>query len=251
MTLSNPLVGLGGTNPEPTVGSTATFTNLNVNASGYGYQLTAAFSPNPDSIPSATSTRFDAHNDVSLVQCSGSSCSGNTTDPAGQDQLSASSQTAGNGQLFLALDPAGSFWAAQAGACGNYKFLSADQDTINLTTTGAAKILADTLTNVPIPAGTSVFSMIQGQQFCLAAQVPFIGDDGTPATGPVTLPDGSSGFVGLLEECPSFVHDPAFTLPPGNPCVSGRSGSQSGSTATLTIDVTFPSTFAGDPIGHH
>jgi hypothetical protein len=239
LALSNPAVTLGGTPAQASAGI-AFFTALTVGAPGYGYTLTAS---SQDSLPTATSTSFDVHAFASQVQCKGNVCSNSVNDSAKQQQLNASTLTGSSGQLFVGLDPASSFWATNATACGNYTFLDSDMATINLSASSAGKLIQNVIT-IPVVSVNAIKTITAGEQFCLAAPYQFTAKGGAAASGPVIMPDGSVGFVGLVDDC---------SIQPNQPCVSARLGTKVKNSnpllATFEIDVTIPAGLTGDPWG--
>jgi hypothetical protein len=247
LALSNPAVTLGGT-PAQASGGMAFFTALTVGAPGYGYTLTAS---SQDSLPTATSNSFDVYAFASDVQCKGSVCSNNVNDSAKQQQLNASTLTGTSGQLFVGLDPASSFWTTYATDCRvpnsttNYPFLDSDEAVMSLSTSDSGTLIKNVVT-IPVASVVAIKTMAAGQQFCLAVDTPFpfTAKGGVPASGPVSLPDGLPGYVGLVDDC---------SVQPSQPCVSARLGTKvknsSPLLATFEIDVTIPAAFSGDPWG--
>jgi hypothetical protein len=259
LTLNNQAVTLGGTNPEQASMGTATFADLTVNAGGYGFTLTASSSdnqvppPNTASLPGATSQPFDAHQFASQVPCNGKvNCNNSVSDNSHQQSVNTSELTPNAGQLFVALDPASSFWTTTyAGACSinglPYSFLGSDQASLNLTTATSTGKLIQTFITIPVPTVAAIKTITAGLQWCLAAPYSFTAKGGVGATPVAFLPDGiTPGFVGLLDDC---------AIQPNQPCVSNRVGTKiKGSIpllATFEIDVTIPASFSliGDPWG--
>ena len=231
---------LGGTTTGTYSGTPVNFSPT-VSAAGYNYALTASSPAGAADIPSATSNNFDIHTAVSATQCTGTGCSGSTTN--GNGTLGGSSSST-SGQLLLALDPSPGFWttAPVIAACHNYTFLSGNQDTIQLTGPGGSVTLKDMVT-LPVANLFVLAKTWITQQFCLAAGSPFtVAGGGTAA--PVTLPDGSPGYAGLL---PSLCF-----LYPGQPCVTKRTFkivTLKPLVVTFEIDVSIPASLAGDPVG--
>jgi hypothetical protein len=95
-------------------------------------------------------------------------------------------------------------------------------------TSTRAKMITYTIKNVS-PTGV---------QYCFGAPYEFetLGDHPAP---PGTLPDGSPGFIGLLEHCESFSEGPEA-------CVQSIVASGPNTVLTVRIDAGLP----GDPWGH-
>jgi hypothetical protein len=186
LTLNNAAVTLGGTNPELASAGTATFSDLNVNAGGYGFTLTASSSDNGSppmtaSLPGATSQPFDAHEFASQVPCNSNkpNCSNSVSDNAHQQSVNTSSLTPTNGQLFVALDPASSFWTTNANDCRipgqqlPYSFLGSDQASLNLITPSSTGKVIQSFITIPVPTVAAIKTDTAGLQWCLAAPYSF------------------------------------------------------------------------------
>jgi hypothetical protein len=83
--------------------------------------------------------------------------------------------------------------------------------------------------------------LVGNTKFCLGASSEFTTSSGTPAPAG-TLPDGSSGFIGLLPFCTGV----------GGPCIVSRGTSPDANSPTgfdLLLKVFIPAELAGDPWG--
>ena len=74
---------------------------------------------------------------------------------------------------------------------------------------------------------------------CFGATADFPTNTGDVAA-PGTLPDGTSGFIGLLPNCAS--------PPTGDPCIVSIGSTVNGGGSVAQLDV--PQAFTGDPFGH-
>jgi hypothetical protein len=247
---STPSALLGGAGPFSVSSGTtgSSFKNLEVPTAGSGYTLTASSAAgfNNDGIETgAPSSPFTLHTAVSASACDGAGCSGTTTNS--NSTLNGSS-SATSGALVLALDPAPSFWASApvVTACDNYKFLSGDEDTVQLLNDPTSLTIKDLVT-VPEPNLAAVAVTWATQQLCLAASTPFTAAGGVPATLVNSSPTGSgTSYVGLLVSL-------CFRYPSA-PCVTKRTFkivTLKPLVVTFEIDATIPTSLAGDPIGHH
>jgi hypothetical protein len=59
-----------------------------------------------------------------------------------------------------------------------------------------------------------------------------------------SLPNGSTGFIGLLDDCTNV--DPT-----AQPCVTNRTGTYKQQIGNIEIDVSIPASFTGDPYRSH
>lgn len=215
---------LSGTTTVNAVNGVATFSDLSINNAGNGYALLAT---SPGANP-ATSRPF---NEVdSGTRCSGSgTCTTNAstttsslavTTPSGTTTTLSVSFNIGSPLVCTGYTPMDSSW---------FSFLSSS------TTSG--KIV----TYVVRPS-TDQKEIVGATQFCLGAPYQFETASGTPAAAG-TLPDGSSGYTGLLPRCKTGM--------PG-PCVASKGTTPDASSPTgfdIVVNVSFPAGLPGDPWG--
>jgi hypothetical protein len=222
---SNPGGGtLHGTTTVKAVDGVATFRDLSIDKAGKRYALLAT-SPG---LASATSRPF-------------TEATAGTTCPPGQTcTLSADTTTSSfdmtsppastSNTLSITVD------LGTALVCNDYPALDPNWFSFNTSSTSVGKVV--TYTVLP----TSASDTPSTAQFCLGAPYDFATRAGNLAP-PGTLPDGTSGFIGLLPDCgPS----------PVGPCVDRRATTPDPSSPTgfdIVLTVTFPAGLPGDPIG--
>jgi len=212
---------LSGTTTVTAVNGVATFGNLQVSQPGTGYMLEAT-SP---AAASATSTPFNETSAGTTCQPGQPNCSTSATTPTSTLTLTAPPGT-GN-TLSITVDP------GTALVCPGYT--AQDPNWYSFTTSSASVGKTLTYTVVPATAETPV-------AFCLGAPYEFTTSAGTPAP-PGTLPDGSSGFIGLLPTCAQGF---------GGPCVDSVTRTPDAGSPTgfdVTQKVSFPAGLPGDPWG--
>jgi hypothetical protein len=234
---------LSGTTTVNASGGVASFSTLKLNKAGYGYVLGASSS----GVTGANSAAFNEFDVSSGTPCTENvNCSGTATDSTSQGNQSSESLSStatfdpnnpDAGTLEVALNRNAAYWTAHAAQCGNYSFLRADTDVVNMTASSRGKSFTDTLT-VPAVNFGALSLLIGSQQYCLVAPYSFTGSSGPAAA--TTQPDGTPGFIGLLATC---------SAQPNQPCISSRSGALVGLFGTLTIVVNIPAGEPGDPQG--
>ncbi len=176
---------LGGTTTKNAVNGVATFSDLTLNEPGVGYTLVAS-SPG---LTSATSNAFNESNTTTTTCQQGESCSTSLSTSASTFQVTANPGPAST--LNESVD------VGTALTCSNYQARDPNWYGFVESTSDRSKLITYTINNTS-PAGV---------QFCFGAPYEFEmpGDENAPRG---TLPDGSSGFVGLLEHCESFPEPP-------------------------------------------
>lgn len=222
---AGPGVGtLAGTTTQPTVNGVASFDDLSIDQPGNGYELGAA---SPGVTP-ATSTPFNEY--TASVTCPpGQSCSTSSSTPTSTLTVNAPPNAGGN-TLTISVDEGTQL------TCGAYGSQDPNWYAFTASSTGEK-----TVTYQVVPSSAE-HRVLAGFQFCLGAPYEFTTRSGVPAA-PGTLPDGSSGYIGLLPNCP---------VSPAAPCIASRtsvpdSGSPTGFDAILKVR--FPAGLPGDPYG--
>ena len=238
--------GLGGTTSATAgTGGVASFGDLTVGTSGYNYTLSAS-SPN---VTGAGSGQFDAHDQGASVNCGSAKCSSSLTQSGTTSQTTQVNSSSTAGLLTVAVDNGVGYWTSQPvfTDCGNYTPLGPDTALIDLLDTNAAKTITDTVTE-SVSSASAYKALVASQQMCFAATTDFVSKSGNPLNGslafPATLPNGETGFVGLLSNCSAV--NVATT-----PCVSSRTGTYKSRIANIEIIVSVPAAFAGDPLRSH
>jgi hypothetical protein len=117
---------------------------------------------------------------------------------------------------------------------GGYTGFDPNWYTWSFTGTGSKQLTYDLINQQPD---------LNSVEVCFGATVPFrtISDDGTSQPG--TLPDGTSGYIGLLPDCPENVNTST------DPCVESR-GYIEDDFADTEVDVFIPQSFPADPATH-
>jgi hypothetical protein len=234
---------LSGTTSTSAAGGIATFSDLSVSSPGNAYSLTAVA---PDLPPSTTSSTFDiaqageqCDSNKACKQLEASSTNFATTD-AGIDVKA--SATATTGSLALSVD----FGNLTADQCEGYS--AQHTEFLNLSAPGTE---TDTITTTVL-FGNVTGSLINGQDLCFASHQPFVELNETttptsltliPVTQTTTLPDGSTGYSGLVADCAPRGKKPTGLQvdPTTQPCVVSRSGtSNPGGGGTLSITSSSP-----------
>lgn len=221
----NPANGtLSGTTTVNAVNGVATFNDLTIDKAGIGYVLLA-------SSPEGTSAASRAFDEVdSGTTCSGStSCT--TTASTGTSSLNLTMPPGTTGTISISFD------VGTPLVCAGYTPQDSNWFSFLSTSTANGKVL--TYTVRPRAAGQE---LLGSTQFCLGAPYPFEQRGGGSAP-PGVLPDGTSGFIGLLPNC--------FATSKG-PCITKRSTTPDSSSPTgfdVVLTARIPAGLTGDPWG--
>jgi hypothetical protein len=231
---------LGGTPTVNAVNGVASFSDLTVNVAGDGYTLVASA---PDLPPPATSTPFNVQQAASI--CDAKHCpqiDAKSTDfgsAGGIDGAASAAAGSAGAELTETVD-FGSQSAMQTinlNNCDNYS--APHFEFVGLT---EQRLITSSITTTVLFNITG--SAINGQDDCFAATTPFQALN--EATNPsslmparaATLPDGTTGFAGLLPDCGKKANQ---VNPTTGPCVQSRTGlSNPLGGGTLTITITSP-----------
>lgn len=234
---------LSGTATARAAHGLATFTNLSLGKAGDGYTLAAA----ARALHTVSSTGFDENQ-------AGFSCA--------QDQSCTTVLKPGASSSFQVLaDPesgqanAGSLTLnADLGTpleCSGYTPVDSHWYGFEMSSANRSKTVTYTLSE-PYP-GAGALPLALTAKFCFGASYEFTTSAGTPAPA-AALPDGSSGFIGVLPACPASgpcLVAPA-SLPAGFTQLCSTFSQFIWNTAacgitTLVVDI--PAGLAGDPWG--
>lgn len=219
---ANPGAGaLSGSTTVGAVDGVASFSNLSISQPGTGYMLEAT-SP---AATSATSTPFNETSAGTTCSPGQAGCGVSASTPTSTLNLTAPAG-AGN-TLSITVDP------GTALACAGYTAQDPNWYAFTASSTSVGKVVTYTV----VPSATDA-----SFAFCLGAPYEFTTSAGTPAP-PGILPDGSSGFIGLLASCAQGF---------GGPCVDSVSKTPDPSSPTgfdVTQKVNFPAGLPGDPWG--
>lgn len=232
---TNPSNGnLGGTLTENASHGIATFGDLSLDKPGAGYTLTAT-SP-AVSGGSATSNAF-TETQTETVDCPAAGCTNTLStgessaqvvvDPGTSDASLTESVDLGTPMDGTGSDP-------KNVGCATYTPRAADWYGVDVSDSNRGKTITWTVNN----------AISDGFEICFGAPYDFqtgFGVDGGPTFAPAgILPDGTTGFVGLLDSC-NNLGDAQSTNPCWTSIVPGANGS--GTVATIRI----PSGVSGDP----
>jgi hypothetical protein len=225
---------LSGTLTKASVHGVASFSNLTLNQPG-SYTLTAASA----AASSATSTSFNVGQTVT-VDCPAGGCTNTLSTPFSSAQVQVGSG-AGDASLTQSVDVGtpldGPGSPPDNVGCAAYSPPPGSVDFYGILVSDSNR--AKTITWDVNDARNGIIPFL----VCFGAPYDFqtgLGYNGEPIFAPPgTLPDGSPGFVGLLDSCSDLV-DAASS----NPCVSslvpfGDFGAQ--------VTITIPAGLAGDP----
>lgn len=220
---------LSGTPTQNASGGVATFADLSLTLPGSGYELQAS----SGSLTPATSSSFDISGNTADCEVD-MSCQVTDSTPVGSVNIVAAAG-AGTGVLVESTEA-----PLTDGECSGYNSL--DQNGYVYEST-VARTTVVTITIVPQTAIKSPpVKVLASQQICFGATQEFIDNQGQSAPSAL-LPDGASGFVGLLPDC---------TETPAGPCHDRASdktvpdsNSPTGFDIVLVADV--PAGFADDP----
>jgi hypothetical protein len=219
---------LGGTTTVDAVRGVATFSNLTIDRPAGGYTLVASSSRSR----SAASGRFDEFS-AATVCPPNSPCQTTVTTASSVLAIAANptSGTSGAGVLSASLD-IGSRLQCQA-------YTPQDPNWFSFSASSSHRTVL--LTYAITPAGPET-ELVGNTKFCLGAASGFTTISGTPAPAG-RLPNGSSGFIGLLPSCHAV---------PGGPCVDSRRTKPDAASPTgfdIVLRVVIPAELAGDPWG--
>ena len=232
---NNPSGGtLGGTVTQTASHGVATFNNLTLNEPGAAYTLTASSS----GLTGATSSSFN-ETQTDTVDCPAAGCTNtlSTGDSSAQVQVGPGTSDATlteSVDLGTPMDGPGS--DPKNVGCANYTppAGSVDWYGVDVSDASRTKTISWFVNN----------AVSDGFEICFGAPYDFqtgFGDDGAPTFAPQgTLPDGTVGFVGLLDNC-----DDLGDASSENPCWTSISPgpNESGTLATIQI----PAGLQGDP----
>jgi hypothetical protein len=223
----------------------ASFADLVVSAPGNGYTLTGAATDLPPS--SLPSSPFDVQQDgAQCAKHNGCNTHANSANFMTTDQGINATVSVSSGSSDDVLAESTDFGTQPtASECEGY---TATHD-VYWNLVGATDRTKQVSITTTVLAGVTG-SMIKGQDNCLLAPFPFteINESTNPPSltpaPATTLPDGSSGFAGLLPDCgkKNLQVDPTT-----NPCVVSRTGTNTLSGGTLTITISIPAGEPGDP----
>ena len=220
---------LSGTTTVDAANAVATFTDLSINLPGTGYQLEAS----SGSLTPATSAPFDVSGNTATCEMN-ASCQVTDTTPAGSVNIVAQAGP-GTGVLVEATEA-----PLTDGQCADYDTL--DQNGYVYESTVARGTVV-TITIVPqtnLKAPRAV--VLASQQLCFGATQDFLDNIGQNAPA-ATLPNGQSGFVGLLPNCTETSTGPCHDRAADKTVPDSKSPTNYD--IVLVADV--PASFADDP----
>lgn len=242
ITLNDPPGGsgtLGGTATEDAVNGVATFSNLTVNQPDNDYTLQASST----GVPSATSNPFDAN--ASATPCpAGATCTNTITSGSGQLEVDVGTGTTAatlteSVDVGTPMDGAGSDPEADPG-CENYTPPEASADWYEFVVQPADGQTFDRSKTV---TWTVNGASADGFEVCFGAPYEFDAQDTDSGLAPPgTLPDGTQGYVGLLEPCSDYTS--------GSPCIESIRDVAIPQTEgqSVVASVFIPAGLTGDPM---
>ena len=217
---------LGGTTTVDAVNGVASFSNLTLNKPGGQYTLVAS-SPG---LTSATSSPFD-ESSAAVVCLQGQSCQTSVTTATSVLSVTANPSSSGsNAAILTESDDVGTPLQCQGYTPQDPNWFSFLVNSANRT-----KLITYTVR----PAAPEK-ELVGNTQFCLGSPSEFTTNSGTPAPAG-TLPNGVSGFVGLLPFCSAIG---------GGPCIDSRGTTPDANSPTgfdIVLKVNIPAGLAGDP----
>lgn len=215
---------LGGTTTVGTVDGIARFTDLTLDKPGNGYTLTAS-SP---SLPSTTSSGFDA-NSTATTCAPNVSCHTELSTPASNFEVTANPEP-NAGTLSSSVN------VGRVLACQGYNEQDPNWFEFVMSSANRSKTIVYTI-KMPTLTGTPT-TTVNDTEACFGAPSVFTTKSGMPAAAG-TLPDGTSGFIGLLPNCPA-----------SGPCVVSRQSVPDPSNGVgfdVVLTINIPEALAGDP----
>jgi hypothetical protein len=222
---------LGGTTSVHAAGGVATFSTLTLDKPGNGYTLRAS-SP---SLDGTTSSRFDISSTSERCR-QDVSCQTHLSTPASDFQVIANPDPSqpNAGTLSASVD------VGTALQCQGYVALDPNWWEFVMSSANRSKTIVDTI-KMPTRLSSTPAGTVNDAQVCFGAQSVFTTRSGMPATAG-TLPDGTSGFIGLLPNCPA-----------SGPCVVSRQlipDATNGIGFDIAVTISVPEGLAGDPWVH-
>ena len=218
---------LGGTTSVTTVGGVATFTNLSLDKPGNGYTLKASsLRLRPE-----TSHPFDVTSKSELCQ-QDMICQTQLDTPASDFQVTANPDPtmSNSGTLTVSLN------VGTALQCTGYTPQDINWWEFMMSSLSRSKTIVYT---IKMPHLTSTpTATVNDTQACFGAQSVFTTRFGVPAT-PGPLPDGTSGYIGLLPNCPA-----------SGPCIVSRQSVPdlaNGVGFDIVVTLSIPESLTGDP----
>jgi hypothetical protein len=224
---------LAGRATATTVGGVASFGGLSLDRPQNRYALSAA-SPG---LAGANSTPFDENNTENPC-LQNVTCQTQLVNAASQMSVTANPDTTQTNDGTLAE-------SINVGAplqCSGYAQEDPNWYEFLMSSANRTKTLDYIIKQPAIPLEGTVNAILSLTQFCLEAPYEFTTSAGTPAA-PTTLPDGTSGFVGLLPTCGSGGSPP---------CIASKSSQLDLNNALgfdIVLQIDLPEGRAGDPRG--
>jgi hypothetical protein len=217
---------LGGTTTVDAVGGVATFRNLTLNRPADGYTLVAS-SPG---LTSATSSPFN-ESTTAVLCLQGQSCQTSVTTTTSVFSVTANPSSSGSNAAILSE----SVDVGTPLQCQGYRPQDPNWFSFLVNSANRTKLI----TYKVRPAAPEK-ELVGNTQACFGSPSEFTTSSGTPAPA-ATLPNGLSGFVGLLPFCKKVS---------GGPCVDSRGTTPDEASPTgfdIVLKVIIPAGLAGDP----
>ena len=186
---------LGGDTVESANGTsgTAAFSALAIGLPGIGYTLAAS----SGTLGGASSNQFDIQ-DAATTCTANVNCNVHDGSTHNFSNITATAST-GSGVLVESVFPT----TGERTLCGNYTPSDPNMYESAYTPDPGSADRGETITTTfgPIAIKGSVQQYMKAQQICFGDKYPFTTAAGVASSGPLTLPDGKAGYVGLLQTC--------------------------------------------------
>jgi hypothetical protein len=222
---------LGGTTTVRAVHGVARFGDLTLSKPWDGYRLRAA----SQKLPAATSKPFGVSSTTTTCT-QDQSCQTTLSTAASDFQVTAQADPSkpNAGTLSESVD------VGTPLQCPGYAQLDPNWWEFSMSSANRSKTILNTLKVPLLPLSGPLDAILNLTQACLGTTAEFTTKSGQPAPAG-TLPDGSSGFIGLLPDCPG---------PANDPCVVSRQTGldlSNGIGFDIVLTLYIPEGFAGDP----
>ncbi|HEY5316739.1 MAG TPA: hypothetical protein VIJ20_02075 [Solirubrobacteraceae bacterium] len=220
---------LSGTKTVQAVDGVATFDDLTLSKPSNGYTLTSS----SENLPRATSKAFDEDAASTVCQQDETCQTALTTGPSSFRVIADADPSRSNSGTLSESDDVGAPLQ-----CGGYTQEDANWWEFDMSSANRSKTIVYTIKQFLLPLQGTLNAILELTQVCFGSTSDFITSSGTPAPAG-TLPDGTSGFVGLLPNCPS-----------AGPCVESRQGPldlDNNIGFDIVVSIYVPEGLAGDP----
>jgi len=220
---------LEGTKTVDAVDGVATFHDLTLSKPSDGYTLTASSSK----LPGATSSSFDESSTGTVCEQDETCQTNLTTGPSNFEITANADPSKPNAGTLSESDNVG--FPLQ---CAGYTQEDPNWWEFEMTSEDRSKTIVYTIKQPLLPLQGTLNAILELTQVCFGSTSDFVTSAGTLAPAG-ELPDGTSGFIGLLPNCPS-----------SGPCVESRQGPldlSNGIGFDIVVTIYVPEGLGGDP----